>query len=77
METFKHTVNDLFSQLGLPNSDDDIDKFIRINRPIPTHLLLADASFWDRSKSEFLKEALLDDSDWSWAIEQLNGRLRI
>jgi uncharacterized protein DUF2789 len=77
METFKHTLNDLFSQLGLPNSDDDIDKFIRINRPIPTHILLADAAFWDRSKSELLKEALLDDSDWSWAIEQLNSRLRI
>lgn len=75
METFEHTLNNLFSQLGLSGEDKDIDAFIEKHCPIPKNISLEEAEFWNSSQSQFLKEALLDDSDWAEAIDQLNVRL--
>ena len=76
METFEHTLNNLFAQLGLPDMDKDIDAFIQAHRPIPKNISLEEAEFWNTSQSQFLKEALSDDSDWAEAIDQLDVRLR-
>ena len=76
METFEHTLTNLFAQLGLPNSDKDIDAFIQTHCPIEKNILLEKAEFWNSNQSSFLKEALLDDSDWAEAIDQLDVRLR-
>jgi len=76
METFEHTLTNLFAQLGLPNSDKDIDVFIQTHRPIKKNILLEKAEFWNSNQSSFLKEALSDDSDWAEAIDQLDVRLR-
>ena len=76
METFEHTLNNLFAQLGLPSADEDIDAFIQTHRSIPENIPLEEAEFWSSSQSQFLQEALADDSDWAEAIDQLDVRLR-
>ncbi len=76
METFEHTLTNLFAQLGLPDSDSEIDKFIHLHRPMADNLSLEAASFWNNGQSQFIHEALDDDSDWSELVDQLNSRLR-
>jgi hypothetical protein len=76
METFEHTLNNLFAQLGLPNTDDDIDTFIQIHAPLPEDISLEEAEFWSNSQSQFIQEAISDDSDWVEVIDQLDVRLR-
>lgn len=77
MENFEHTLSELFAQLGLANSPREIDAFIHSHRPIPEDVSLPDANCWNQSQSEFLREALDDDSDWAELADQLNSRLRI
>ncbi len=76
MEQFEHTLNNLFAQLGLPDSDNDIDLFIQQHCPIPENISIEEAEFWSNSQSQFLKEALIEDSDWVEVIDQLDVRLR-
>jgi len=76
MENFEHTMNDLFAQLGLPDADVEIDNFIHQHRPVSNELSLEKASFWNRGQSQFIHEALNDDSDWSELVDQLDTRLR-
>lgn len=76
MENFEHTMGDLFLQLGLPDADSEIDKFIHMHRPIADSLSLEKASFWNNGQSQFIHEALYEDSDWTELVDQLNSRLR-
>ncbi len=76
MGNFEHTMSDLFAQLGLPDAISEIDKFIHMYRPIPDSLSLEKASFWNNGQSQFIHEALYDDSDWAELVDQLNTRLR-
>ncbi|MCZ6804160.1 MAG: DUF2789 family protein [Proteobacteria bacterium] len=76
MVNFEHTMSDLFAQLGLPDSDREIDEFIHLHRPMADNLSLEAASFWNNGQSQFIHEALDDDSDWSELVDQLNSRLR-
>ncbi len=76
MENFEHTMSDLFAQLGLPDADDDINNFIYQHRPISNQLSLEKASFWNNAQSQFIHEALDQDSDWVELVDQLDTRLR-
>lgn len=76
MGNFEHTMSDLFAQLGLPEEDKEIDKFIQTHRPVPENLTLVDASFWNTGQSQFLCEAIDEDSDWAELVDQLDSRLR-
>ena len=76
MENFEHTMSDLFAQLGLPDSDTEIDEFIHAHRPLPDNLSLEEASFWNTGQAQFIHEAIYEDSDWSELVDQLNSRLR-
>ena len=75
MEKPQHTLSDLFAQLGLASSAMDIDNFIGAHSPLLNGIALADASFWTSTQADFLKEKILDDSDWAVVIDQLNERL--
>jgi uncharacterized protein DUF2789 len=77
MENFEHTMNDLFAQLGLSDVDSEIDNFIHQHRPIADDLSLEKAPFWNKGQSQFIHEALHEDSDWSELVDQLNTRLRV
>ncbi len=76
MEKYVHTMNDLFAQLGLPDTDNEIENFIHMHRPISANLSLEKAPFWNSGQAQFIHEALYEDSDWVELVEQLNSRLR-
>ena len=75
MDTTKHDINTLFAQLGLPNSDEQIDAFIA-SHELEDTTLLQEASFWDEAQQHFLTESLAQDGDWSEVIDELDVRIR-
>lgn len=68
---------DLFAQLGLPNTAKDIQNFICAHRPLPGDVLLVDAPFLTPVQADFIREKRLEDSPtWSILIDKLNALLR-
>lgn len=74
LDNAQHTINDLFAQLGLPNSDDAIDEFIKANQ-LPDEISLKDAPFLDEQQKMFIQEEWRLDAVWSLVIDELNARL--
>jgi hypothetical protein len=68
----RHTINDLFAQLGLPNEEGDVREFVAQHGSMPDGVLLADAAFWSASQSRFLRQEILEDADWAQVIDELN-----
>ncbi len=75
MDTSTHNLSTLFQQLGLPDSETDIERFIASHNIEPTARII-DAFFWNDSQVSFLKEALTDDSDWAELVDYLDCLLR-
>ena len=71
-----HTMSSLFIQLGLPNSPEAIESFVREHQGLPPDMPLAQADFWSPSQSAFLQEAIENDSDWCEVVDELNSLLR-
>ncbi len=69
-------MHDLFSQLGLANSDEAIDKFIAEHKGLSQRVHIEDAPFWNPSQANFLQGALQQDAEWAELIDQLDSRLR-
>jgi len=76
MDRSNHDMTGLFAQLGLKNSVQEIESFIATNRGIPVNMELADADFWSQGQAQFLKEAIMLDSDWSEVVDSLDAQLR-
>ncbi|BDT67548.1 hypothetical protein os1_17250 [Comamonadaceae bacterium OS-1] len=76
MDTPSHPFHDLFAQLGLPSDAPDIAHFLAMNAPLPGTVELPDAPFWSPAQATFLREALLQDSDWAELVDQLSQALR-
>lgn len=76
METNFHSLQSLFEQLGLPAEHDAIVEFIEVHAPLHPSVILAEASFWNASQKNFLKDELLKDADWVEMIDLLNIQLR-
>lgn len=72
MDLSNHSVADLFSQLGLPNEERDIQAFVAAHRQLPGGARLADAPFWTESQARFLRDELREDADWAEVVDQLN-----
>ncbi|MBT8149193.1 MAG: DUF2789 domain-containing protein [Pseudomonadales bacterium] len=70
------TINDLFKQLGLPDSDEAIAEFIAARKPLAEDIPVQSAPFWNTSQSQLLEESLQDDSDWAVVVDDLSARLR-
>jgi len=66
----------LFSQLGLDNTDNAIQYFLRVHSPLPEHVILHKASVWNCSQALFLQQAISDDSEWSYLVDHLDSLLR-
>lgn len=75
MESPIHDMGGLFAQLGLPADAASIDAFITAHRPLPESVLLYEAPFWTPGQAAFLREGVLDDSDWAAVIDALNEGL--
>ena len=68
---------DLFAQLGLPNTEKDIQDFICKNRPLCGDVLLVDAPFFTENQADFIREKRGEDSPtWTIIIDKLNALLR-
>lgn len=69
-----YTMNDLFAQLGLDNSDEAIESFIQ-NNQLPDNITLREAPFLDDQQKMFIQEEWRLDAVWSLVIDELNARL--
>jgi len=76
MELHQHTMTELFQQLGLGSSDDEIKQFVIEHRQRRDTELLHEASFWSSAQAAFLKQAIEEDADWSELVDQLDVMLR-
>lgn len=75
MEPPMHSINNLFTQLGLASDDASIAYFIQIHRALEANVVLSEASFWTPAQAAFLREEILKDADWAEVIDQLNAEL--
>lgn len=71
---FKQDLQNLFFQLGLPDSPAEIDAFVQSHQ-LPPGTTLPEAAFWTPSQVAFLKQSLSNDSDWVGAVDILAKRL--
>lgn len=71
-----HSFSELFAQLGLDADADAIENFLSEHSPLDENIELADAPFWSSSQAQFLREALISDSDWAEIVDALNLALR-
>lgn len=71
-----HRFGDLFAQLGLPCEPGDIATFLAAHAPLADNIKLVEAPFWQPTQAAFLREALLQDSDWAGPVDQLSAALR-
>ena len=71
-----HHFSDLFAQLGLPNDDLAIQHFLASHAPLSPDFRLPEAPFWTPAQADFLREAILQDSDWVEMVDQLSVALQ-
>jgi len=76
MERPVHSMTNLFAQLGQPNDEAAIARFIESHRPLPESVQLHEAAFWTPSQAGFLHEAIVEDADWAEVADELNAWLR-
>ncbi len=76
MEIYQHGMPELFKQLGLGHSPKEIKEFVKNHRHTLDSAPLHKASFWTRSQSDFLKQAIEQDADWAEVVDQLDIMLR-
>ena len=70
----KYTMNELFAQLGLDNSDEAIEQFIADNQ-LDEETSLREATFWSDSQRAFINEEWKKDAVWAITLDELNARL--
>lgn len=75
MDTSSHTMEALFAQLGLPNSETAMDNFMQ-NNHLPAEIPLERAAFWSAGQAQFLHEAIAEDADWAEVVDHLDAQLR-
>jgi len=66
---------ELFTQLGLDNSDPAIAHFIKVHSLVEG-VPLPEADFWTEGQRQFLRESWHQDSDWCVAVDKLDALLR-
>lgn len=74
MEQQTHTINMLFAQLGLPDSEKEVERFIGQHR-LTSEEKLHEAAFWSPAQSNLIREMWKQDSDWCVVVDELNARL--
>ena len=75
MELLKKNMSALFAQLGEPNDEVSIDRFIATHAIKDGNTHLYEAQFWTASQASFLREAMVMDAAWAPVVDELNARL--
>jgi hypothetical protein len=68
--------SELFAQLGLPDDAQGIAHFLTVHTAMAEGYRLPDAPYWTPSQAAFLRESLIQDSDWTGLVDQLSRALR-
>ncbi|MCG3722778.1 DUF2789 domain-containing protein [Vibrio cincinnatiensis] len=76
MELHYHRMSELFEQLGLGSSSNEIEYFIETHRHQRDSTPLYKANFWNDAQANFLRQAIEEDADWSELVDQLDVMLR-
>mgnify|MGYP001243188826 CR=1 FL=1 len=76
MEIYQHGMAELFEQLGLGSSPEEIKDFVKSHRHTRNSAPIHEASFWTTSQSDFLKQGIDQDADWAMLVDQLDIMLR-
>lgn len=76
MHDNQHNLTNLFDQLGLPSTEQDIEAFIHSHRPLDASVPLSKASFWTQGQAQFLGEQIKNDADWAVVIDKFDTSLR-
>ena len=76
MNSVYFSMGNLFQQLGLPSTPAEIDDFIAKHRSLSDDIRIDQAPFWSDMQSDFIREAIAQDSEWCEAVDQLDARLR-
>lgn len=72
MELHVPTIESLFAQLGEPNDEASILRFMEKHGHLRGHTQLHEAPFWTPSQAIFLRDALLQDANWAPVVDALN-----
>ena len=64
----------LFDQPGLPSDSKQISAFIQSHK-LSNQQRIENAAFWSVSQAAFLREAILEDSDWAELVDHLDAGL--
>jgi len=75
METVAHDMQSLFQQLGLDSDERSIRAFIE-EHSLPPDIHLHQAEFWTPAQAQFLKESIIQDSDWAVVVDNLAMSLK-
>ena len=75
MDTSTHSLNNLFEQMGLASTDDEISAYAHQHR-LASDVLLHRAECWTPMQAQFIRDAMREDSDWASAVDQLNTMMR-
>jgi hypothetical protein len=75
MEMIERNMCSLFAQLGEPNAEVDIARFISAHGDLPGDTPLHEAHFWSVSQAGFLREAIMLDGAWALVVDELNAKL--
>lgn len=65
----------LFAQLGEPNDEASINRFIERYGHLCGDTQLHEAPFWSPPQAAFLRECLVQDAEWAPVVDVLNVRL--
>ncbi|WGY47731.1 DUF2789 domain-containing protein [Vibrio sp. ABG19] len=76
MELHQHGMAELFEQLGLGSSPQEMRDFITQHKHQRDSAPLHEAGFWSASQAHFLKQAIEQDADWAELVDQLDVMLR-
>lgn len=74
MDTTTPRMTNLFLQLGLPSSADDIATFIETHQ-LPEEVKVTQAPFWNEAQRQFISEELREDAEWAIVVDELNEAL--
>jgi hypothetical protein len=76
MDKAIHHFSELFAQLGLPDDAVSIADFLAKHTAMSVGMRLPDAPYWAPAQAKFLRESLLQDSDWAGLVDHLSKALQ-
>jgi Protein of unknown function (DUF2789) len=76
MDTQATSLSQLFAQLGLPDDEASIERFVAHHAPLRGDVILPDAPFWTEAQASFLRSAWKSDDDWVPFVDTLDAMLR-